>query len=166
MCGSAGIEPHEIGYIEAHGTGTVAGDGQELGAIDDWYGRAAGRTCDAPLLIGSVKSNMGHCEGASGLAGIQLKLSCVHFFRHMVCWNTRSSFWSEPVLSGDCIAVDELEVQYINSDVLLLAVKWVFLCLQVSSSSASRTSTACCQATSTTSSPTLTAPVCMRVSSR
>ena len=45
------------------------GDGQELGAIDDWYGKAAGRCKESPLLIGSVKSNMGHCEGASGLAG-------------------------------------------------------------------------------------------------
>lgn len=45
------------------------GDGQELGAIDAWYGSAAGRTAASPLLIGSVKSNMGHCEGASGLAG-------------------------------------------------------------------------------------------------
>ena len=63
------MQPSQVGYVEAHGTGTVAGDGQELGAIDAWYGRAAGRNADSPLLIGSVKSNMGHCEGASGLAG-------------------------------------------------------------------------------------------------
>ena len=50
----------------AHGTGTVAGDGQELDAINKWYGKAPGRT--EPVLIGSVKSNMGHCEGASCLA--------------------------------------------------------------------------------------------------
>jgi hypothetical protein len=47
----------------------VAGDGQELGALEAWYGRQGGRSPDAPLLIGSVKSNMGHCEGCSGLAG-------------------------------------------------------------------------------------------------
>ncbi len=47
----------------------VAGDGQELGALEAWYGREGGRTPERPLLIGSVKSNMGHCEGCSGLAG-------------------------------------------------------------------------------------------------
>ena len=65
MCAQAGVAPQEIVYVEAHGTGTVAGDGQELAAIDGWYGTACGRNPEAPLLIGSVKSNMGHCEGAS-----------------------------------------------------------------------------------------------------
>ena len=64
---TGGVDPATVVYIEAHGTGTVAGDGQELSAVDSWYGRAPGRK--APVLIGSVKSNMGHCEGASGLAG-------------------------------------------------------------------------------------------------
>ena len=63
----AGVNPADVVYVEAHGTGTVAGDGQELAAIDNWYGRAPGR--EAPLLIGSVKSNMGHCEACSCLAG-------------------------------------------------------------------------------------------------
>ena len=66
VCNMAGINPAEISYVEAHGTGTVAGDGQEMDAINKWYGRAPGRT--EPVLIGSVKSNMGHCEGASCLA--------------------------------------------------------------------------------------------------
>ena len=57
--------------MEAHGTGTVVGDAQELAAIDFMYGTGAGRTAEEPLLIGSVKSNMGHCEGCSGLAGEQ-----------------------------------------------------------------------------------------------
>jgi fatty acid synthase len=69
VCTTAGVKPSEVGYVEAHGTGTVVGDGQELGAIDGWYGKAAGRGAHSPLLLGSVKSNMGHCEGASGLAG-------------------------------------------------------------------------------------------------
>ena len=69
VCLGAGIQPSQVSYVEAHGTGTVVGDGQELSAIDGWYGRAAGRSSENPLLIGSVKSNMGHCEGASGLAG-------------------------------------------------------------------------------------------------
>ncbi len=69
VCIKAGLEPSAISYIEAHGTGTVAGDGQELGALEEWYGRSGNRTAEDPLLIGSVKSNMGHCEGCSGLAG-------------------------------------------------------------------------------------------------
>ena len=69
MCKACGVDPSDVAYVEAHGTGTVVGDSQELMAIDGLYGAAAGHTADEPLLIGSVKSNMGHCEGASGLAG-------------------------------------------------------------------------------------------------
>lgn len=50
--------------------GFGSGDAQELTSIDKVYGAGdGGRTPENPLLIGSVKSNMGHCEGASGLAG-------------------------------------------------------------------------------------------------
>lgn len=48
----------------------IAGDGQELGALTSWYGQ---RPEDKPLMIGSVKSNMGHCEGCSGLSGTLLE---------------------------------------------------------------------------------------------
>ncbi|EIE23140.1 hypothetical protein COCSUDRAFT_47508 [Coccomyxa subellipsoidea C-169] len=79
VCAKAGLEPSAVDYIEAHGTGTVAGDGQELGALEEWYGRTGGRTAENPLLIGSVKSNMGHCEGCSGLAAlIKVLLSYEH----------------------------------------------------------------------------------------
>ena len=76
------MHPSQLSYIEAHGTGTVVGDGQELGAIDAWYGRGAGRSAEDPLLIGSVKSNMGHCEGCSGLAGAPH--SCMTFLQTSV----------------------------------------------------------------------------------
>ena len=69
MCQAIGVDPSDIQYVEAHGTGTVVGDSQELMAIDGLYGAGAGHTIEDPLLIGSVKSNMGHCEGCSGLAG-------------------------------------------------------------------------------------------------
>ena len=72
VCEAAGIRREDLAYVEAHGTGTVAGDAQELAAIDRVYGKGAGRVADVPLLLGSVKSNMGHCEGCSGLAGGQL----------------------------------------------------------------------------------------------
>ena len=43
VCAKAGLEPSAVDYIEAHGTGTVAGDGQELGALEEWYGRTGAR---------------------------------------------------------------------------------------------------------------------------
>ena len=61
VCKMGDINPADVTFVEAHGTGTVAGDGQELDAINRWYGKAPGRT--EPVQIGSVKSNMGHCEG-------------------------------------------------------------------------------------------------------
>ncbi|KAK2025345.1 ketoacyl-synt-domain-containing protein [Colletotrichum zoysiae] len=56
------------GYFEAHGTGTRAGDPVELGALHATFGAARG--CGTPLLVGSVKTNIGHTEGAAGIAGI------------------------------------------------------------------------------------------------
>jgi len=68
----AGISIFDVDYIEAHGTGTQAGDGQEMEALSKSYcpdERIAAQT-GKPLMIGSVKSNMGHSEGCSGLAGL------------------------------------------------------------------------------------------------
>ncbi len=65
---AARVDAAAIQYIEAHGTGTVAGDAEELSALAQTYGRH--HTPKTPLRIGSVKSNMGHSEGASGMAGL------------------------------------------------------------------------------------------------
>ena len=62
----AGINPHEIGYFEAHGTGTKAGDPEEAEAI--YRAFCTGRK--DKLLVGLLKSNIGHGEGTSGLASI------------------------------------------------------------------------------------------------
>lgn len=64
----AGISPAEIDYLEAHGTGTAVGDPIETHAIGQALGQQRGK--DAPLPIGSVKSNLGHLEAASGVAGL------------------------------------------------------------------------------------------------
>ncbi|XP_072745100.1 fatty acid synthase-like [Anoplolepis gracilipes] len=61
-----GIDPRDVIYVEAHGTGTKAGDSQELNAIDKLFCKNR----ETSLLIGSVKSNMGHSEPASGLCSI------------------------------------------------------------------------------------------------
>jgi phthiocerol/phenolphthiocerol synthesis type-I polyketide synthase A len=66
-CANAGIEPHDVDYVEAHGTGTLLGDPIEARALGTALGRA--RPQGAPLLIGAVKSNLGHLEAAAGIAG-------------------------------------------------------------------------------------------------
>ncbi|MCH9736219.1 MAG: type I polyketide synthase, partial [Actinomycetia bacterium] len=64
---AAGVEPREVDYVEAHGTGTLLGDPIEARALGAVLGR--GRAADAPLLIGAVKSNLGHTEAAAGIVG-------------------------------------------------------------------------------------------------
>ncbi|WP_240612356.1 type I polyketide synthase [Salinicola lusitanus] len=62
----AGLTPDDLDYLEAHGTGTAVGDPLETRAI----GAAIGQLRQTPLPIGSVKSNLGHLETASGIAGL------------------------------------------------------------------------------------------------
>ncbi|MEF8723673.1 MAG: polyketide synthase [Candidatus Accumulibacter delftensis] len=71
----AGIDPAAIDYLEAHGTGTAVGDPIETRAIGDALGKR--RPAHQPLPIGSVKSNLGHLETASGVAGLVKALHCI-----------------------------------------------------------------------------------------
>ncbi|MGH9825139.1 MAG: type I polyketide synthase, partial [Blastocatellia bacterium] len=64
----AGISPHLVSYIEAHGTGTPLGDPIEVDSISKVYGQD--RDLADPILVGSVKTNIGHLEPASGIAGL------------------------------------------------------------------------------------------------
>lgn len=64
----AGVDPHQVDYIEAHGTGTILGDPIEAGALGQVLGR--GRDADRPTLLGSAKTNFGHMESAAGAAGL------------------------------------------------------------------------------------------------
>jgi phthiocerol/phenolphthiocerol synthesis type-I polyketide synthase C len=73
----AGIEPSEIDYLEAHGTGTAVGDPIETRALGEALGQH--RPKNHPLLIGSVKGNVGHLEAASGVAGLVKALNCLRY---------------------------------------------------------------------------------------
>ena len=72
----AGIDPAEVDYMEAHGTGTNLGDSIELRALASVYGR--GREAERPLLVGSVKTNIGHAEWAAGMASVMKAVMAMH----------------------------------------------------------------------------------------
>src|ERR1700745_3747859 len=67
-CKDAGIKPESIGFVEAHGTGTAVGDPIEAHALAEAL--CGNRSVDAPLPIGSIKTNLGHLETAAGIAGL------------------------------------------------------------------------------------------------
>jgi myxalamid-type polyketide synthase MxaE and MxaD len=93
----AGVEPREVGYVEAHGTGALLGDAIEVLALDRVYGASSAR--EIPLRLGTVKTNVGHLEGAAGVAGLIKTALCVSHGRipphlHLRQLNPRVS-WHE-----------------------------------------------------------------------
>ncbi|RVU83382.1 SDR family NAD(P)-dependent oxidoreductase [Leucothrix sargassi] len=64
----ANIKAEDLSYLEAHGTGTAVGDPLEANSLGKSLGKQ--RSSDQPLLIGSAKTNLGHLETASGMAGL------------------------------------------------------------------------------------------------
>ncbi|HWO22149.1 MAG TPA: SDR family NAD(P)-dependent oxidoreductase, partial [Kofleriaceae bacterium] len=94
----AGIEPAQVHYVEAHGTGTPLGDHIELAALGAVLGGA--RSPEQRLLVGSAKTNIGHTEGAAGIAGL---LKTVLAMQHR---QVPASLHAEPL--NPQIAWDEL----------------------------------------------------------
>ncbi|MGX1778609.1 type I polyketide synthase [Nocardia brasiliensis] len=83
----AGVEPAQVGLIETHGPGTAVGDPIEFAALAAVYGE--GRM---PCALGSVKTNIGHCETAAGIAGLIKAVLAVRHAQippnlHFVSWN-------------------------------------------------------------------------------
>ncbi|MFF4370907.1 type I polyketide synthase, partial [Streptomyces sp. NPDC001594] len=74
-CAAAGVSPAQIQCVELHGTGTRVGDPLEAAAIAEALGSA--RPQGEPLRVGSVKTNIGHLEGAAGIAGLLKVVACV-----------------------------------------------------------------------------------------
>lgn len=72
----AGVEPGAVGYVELHGTGTPVGDPIEAAALGEALGAA--QEPGSPLLVGSVKTNIGHLEGAAGIIGLLKTVLSVH----------------------------------------------------------------------------------------
>ncbi len=98
----AGLAPEDINYVEAHGTGTALGDSIEIGSLANAY--CGGRSDDNPLLLGSVKANIGHLEPAAGVAGIaKILLSMKHRLIpaniHIKIPNTRFDWDSYPIVA-------------------------------------------------------------------
>jgi acyl transferase domain-containing protein len=74
-CARAGIDPRDLQYVELHGTGTRVGDPIEAAALGSVVG--CSRPSDSPLHVGSAKTNIGHLEGAAGIAGLIKTALCI-----------------------------------------------------------------------------------------
>lgn len=79
----AGVNPADVDYVEAHGAGSPALDPLELRALGEVLG--AGRPAGRPLLVGSVKTNIGHAEAAGGMAGLIKTVLCLEHGQVPAC---------------------------------------------------------------------------------
>jgi acyl transferase domain-containing protein/NADPH:quinone reductase-like Zn-dependent oxidoreductase/NAD(P)-dependent dehydrogenase (short-subunit alcohol dehydrogenase family)/aryl carrier-like protein len=91
----AQIDPDDVVFVEAHGTGTALGDPIEVNALSSVFGD---RPADRPLLIGSIKANLGHTESAAGVAGL---IKAVEALRHRALPKQIHMLSPNPMISWD-----------------------------------------------------------------
>src|SRR5947209_684966 len=127
----AGVNPNDLAFFEMHGTGTPAGDPIEAASV----GQALGRRRGEPLPIGSVKSNIGHLEPASGMAGLlkaalALEHGIVPASLHCEAPNPKIPFDSlnlrlvrsaEPITAGNCAGINSFGFGGTNGHAVLRA---------------------------------------------
>ncbi|VUC26092.1 unnamed protein product [Clonostachys rosea] len=101
---SSGLQPSDIDYIEAHGTGTKLGDSIEATALAEVFGGS--RSENTPLWVGSVKSNVGHTQAAAGMVGL---LKVVLAMQHGIL--PRSLHVEEPITTVDWASAGMAVVQ-------------------------------------------------------
>ncbi|MBN1991920.1 MAG: AMP-binding protein [Anaerolineae bacterium] len=97
---NAQVSPHEIGYIETHGTGTPLGDPIEVNALQAVF--ATTQPEPTPCWIGSVKTNIGHLEAAAGIAGLCKVVLALHYGEipphvHLASLNPHISLKNSPL---------------------------------------------------------------------
>lgn len=100
-CANAGVEPVQLDYVELHGTGTQKGDPIEAAALGEAIGR--GRRRDDPCLVGSIKTNIGHCESAAGVASLIKVALALH---HGLIPPTINHRERNPAIDADALGVD------------------------------------------------------------
>jgi acyl transferase domain-containing protein/acyl carrier protein len=98
---SAGVNPADVSYVEAHGTGTSLGDPIEVRALNGVF--APSRTRERALVVGSVKTNIGHLESAAGVAGLMkvilaLQHRCVPPHLHLESLNSHIEWDKFPIV--------------------------------------------------------------------
>ena len=75
----SGLATDDVSYVETHGTGAALGDPFEVGSLRNVFGSQDGRSERGPLILGAVKTNIGHLEVAAGIAGL---LKMILVLRH------------------------------------------------------------------------------------
>ncbi|KAF7455708.1 putative type I fatty acid synthase, partial [Cryptosporidium felis] len=111
---NANIDPFEIDYLESHGTGTPLGDPIEFGALKTVFGNRKDIKRKHPLILGALKTNIGHLEGAAGVSGL-LKLILV--LKHRIAPKILHFQKLNPHIDPEDFDVEfPLEIKTINSN--------------------------------------------------
>ncbi|KAI9714707.1 MAG: Type I Iterative PKS [Chrysothrix sp. TS-e1954] len=108
----AGIDPHQISFVEAHGTGTPVGDPIEMDSIRKTF---TGPQRQTPLYVSSVKGNIGHLEGASGVAGLIKAILQIQNRRAPIQASFKSLNPSIPPLDRDLITIPTTNIDLTDS---------------------------------------------------